>query len=60
MDEIFRRRCSSEDEVVALTEVLLQVLGHTEGLDLLGAEHGGHQLVRGEPLLVLRVLGKKM
>ena len=36
--------------------MFLQVLGHAEGLDLLGSEHGGHGLVGGEPLLVLGVL----
>ncbi len=34
-------------------------LGHAEGLDLLLAEDRLHHLVRGEPLLVLRVLGRK-
>ena len=37
-------------------EVFLEVLGHAEGLDLLGSEHRGHGLVGGEPLLVLGVL----
>ena len=41
---------------MALVDVLLEVLGHAEGLDLLVAEHGLHELVRGEVLLVLRVL----
>jgi len=36
--------------------VLLQVLRHREGPDLLLAEYGGHQRVRGEELLVCRVL----
>ena len=36
--------------------MFLEVLGHAEGLDLLGSEHGGHGLVGGEPLLVLGVL----
>ena len=33
-----------------------EVLGHSEGLDLLGAENFGHLLVRDEVLLVLGVL----
>ena len=36
--------------------MFLEVLGHAEGLDLLGSEHGGHGLVGGEPLLVLGIL----
>ena len=36
--------------------MLLQVLGHREGLDLLLSEDGSHGFVRGEPLLVLGVL----
>ena len=39
-----------------LGEVLLEVLGHAECLDLLLAEDRLHRLVGGEPLLVLRVL----
>ena len=37
-------------------EVSLQKLCHAEGLDLLGSEDGLHLLIRGEPLLVGRVL----
>ncbi len=37
-------------------EMSAQELGHAEGLDPLAAEDRLHQLVRGEPLLVLRVL----
>jgi hypothetical protein len=36
--------------------VSAQELGHPEGLDPLAAEDRLHELVRGEPLLVLRVL----
>ena len=36
--------------------MLLQVLGHTEALDLLVSKDGSHGLIRSEPLLVLRVL----
>jgi hypothetical protein len=36
--------------------VILEILGHAKGLDLLLAKDRLHQLVRGEPLLVLRVL----
>jgi hypothetical protein len=36
--------------------VILEILGHAEGLDLLLAKDRLHQLVRGEPLLVLGVL----
>ena len=36
--------------------MLLQVFGHTEALDLLISEDGGHGLIGGEPLLVLGVL----
>jgi len=39
-----------------LAEVILQVLGHAEGADLLRAEDGRHSLVRGEILAVGRVL----
>ena len=42
-----------------LAEVLLEVLGHPEGLDLLVSEDGRHQLVGGEPLLVGGVLEDK-
>ena len=37
-------------------QVLLEVLGHGECLDLLGSEDGSHGGVGGEPLLVLGVL----
>ena len=37
-------------------QVLLEVLGHGERLDLLGAEDGSHRGVWREPLLVLGVL----
>jgi len=37
-------------------EMSAQELGHAEGLDPLAAEDRLHQLVRGEPLLVLGVL----
>ena len=37
-------------------QVLLEVLGHGERLDLLGAEDGSHRGVGREPLLVLGVL----
>ena len=46
------------EEGVDLAEVLLEVLGHPEGLDLFLPEDGSHQFVRGEPLLVLRVLNR--
>ena len=36
--------------------MLLEVLGHAKGLDLLLAEDRLHELVRGEELLVLGVL----
>ena len=36
--------------------MLLEVLGHAEALLPLLAKDGLHQLVRGEPLLVLGVL----
>ena len=36
--------------------MLLEVLGHGERLDLLGAEDGSHRRVGREPLLVLWVL----
>ena len=39
-----------------LGEMFLQVLGHAEALNLLGSEHLGHRLVRGEVLPVLGVL----
>jgi hypothetical protein len=39
--------------------MVLQILGHAEGLDLLLAKDGLHQLVGGEPLLVLGVLVNK-
>ena len=38
------------------SQVFLEVLGHSEGLDLLGAENLGHLLVGGEELLVRGVL----
>ena len=38
------------------SQVFLKVLGHSEGLDLLGAENLGHLLVGGEELLVRGVL----
>ena len=38
------------------SQVFLEVLGHSKGLDLLGAENLGHLLVGGEELLVLGVL----
>jgi len=37
-------------------QMLLEILGHAETLDLLSTEDGGHGLVGSEPLLVLRVL----
>ena len=36
--------------------MIAQILEHTEGMDPLAAEDRLHQLVRGEPLLVLGVL----
>ena len=38
------------------SQVFLEVLGHSEGLDPLGAENLGHLLVGGEELLVIGVL----
>ena len=37
-------------------QMFLQILGHAETLDLLLPEDGLHGLVRGEPLLLLRIL----
>merc|ERR550525_797481 len=55
--ERIRRRIAGSDEGgLLVAEVILEVLGHAEGLDLLAPEDGLHQLVRGEVLLVLRVL----
>ena len=42
--------------LVRAGQMLLEILGHTEGLHLLLAEDGGHGGVRGEELLVLRIL----
>ena len=42
--------------LVRVGQMLLEILGHTEGLHLLLAEDGGHGGVRGEELLVLRIL----
>ena len=36
--------------------MLLQILGHAEGLDLLVSKDGSHRGVGGEPLFVLGVL----
>ena len=36
--------------------MLLQILGHAEGLDLLVSKDWSHRGVGGEPLFVLRVL----
>ena len=41
---------------VGVDEVALQVLGHTETLDLLSPKDGSHGVVGGEPLLVLGIL----
>ena len=42
--------------LVRVGEVLLEVFGHTEALDLLISEDGGHGSIGSEPLLVLGVL----
>ena len=47
---------SAHRSLVQIGEVRPQVLGHSEGFDLLISEDLGHLLVRGEVLLVLRVL----
>ena len=49
-------RDHSKQSLVWVGEVLLQVLGHAEALDLLISKDRSHGLVRGEPLLVLGVL----
>ena len=49
-------RDHSKQSLVRVSEVLLQVLGHAEALDLLISKDRSHGLVRGEPLLVLGVL----
>ena len=41
---------------VGVDEVALQVLGHTETLDLLRPEDGSHGVIGSEPLLVLGIL----
>ena len=42
--------------LVGVGEVVLEVLGHAEALLPLGAEDRLHQVVGGEPLLVLGIL----
>ena len=59
-ERIRRRNAGSDEGGLLVAEVILEVLGHAEGLDLLAPEDGLHQLVRGEVLLVLRVLKSQL